>query len=198
VLTLGLGTSFHGGEDTREENALSYKVTAGTPSVYLWGSADTNETGLLGQPFSKNDMLSFGLGARKQWGDFSSYLELGYAEVDQSTHQVIQQEVVYTQLVNNHYVYNRPVPIVLGGPYDQQSYDTTYDISGGLMGRLGVTYNLSDQWGVTVAYRFFEPEAYYSMTGVSILDAGETARWEENTKVDMSAIELGIEWKWGP
>ena len=196
--SIGLTTSFHQGPQTLEYNDVGLKGTLGLEEqpVYLWGSLDSNETGLLGQPFSRNDILGFGLGVRKSWGDFSGFVELGYADVDQSTHEVIQQEVVYTQLVGNHNVYNRPVPVVLGGRYDQTSYDTRYDIKGGLMGRVGVAYELREHWSVTVAYRYFEPEVYYSITGQSIARENFTATWEENTKVDMNAIELGVVWAW--
>jgi outer membrane receptor protein involved in Fe transport len=197
VLTLGVGTSLHQGPQVLEDANASFKVTAGVEKVYLWGTYDTNTSGLLAQPFSNNEVMGFGIGARKSWGDFTGFLELGYASVDQEVSDRIQQEVVYTQVVRNHNVHGRPVPVDITGPYDQESYTTEYTIDSDVMGRVGVSYEFAESWSVSAAYRYFQPETYYNIIDTDWQErTGSEGYWEENTKTDMNAVEVLVEWRW--
>ena len=191
--------TYDGEGDVRKDSPVGFQVRGGLKEwpVYLWGSMDNNETGFLGQPFSKNDVLAFGLGARKSIGDFWVFGELGYASVDSSTHLKIQQEVVYTEIVRNHNVYQRPVPVDLTGPYDQVSYTTEYTIDDDYMARVGLGWDLGDHFGVTLAYRFFRPETYYNIIDTDWQErTGSEGYWEENSTTNLDTFELGILWRY--
>jgi opacity protein-like surface antigen len=200
TLSLALGYNTYTGEDVRVDSPAAFAVRVGHEElpVYLWGSYDNNETGFLGQPFANNDVMGFGIGA-KHWVANRLYIfgEIGYASVDTSTRLRIQQEVVYTEIVRNHNVYQRPVPVDLTGPYDQASYTTEYEIDDGYMTRVGLGWELNDNLGVSVAYRYFRPDTYYNIVDTDWQErTGSDGYWEENSTTNLDAFEIGVQWTW--
>ena len=199
MVEVGVYTSFYEPTEVRTDSPVGFVVRGGLKEfpVYLWGSFDDNESGFLGQPFSKNEVMAFGFGARKTWGDFWGVVELGYASIDSSTHLKIQQEVVYTQIVQNHNVYQRPVPVDLTGPYDQESYTTEYELDDDFVAKVGVGYDLSEHWSVTATYRFLRPETYYNIIDTDWQErTGSDGYWEEHTTTNLDAFEIGVLWKY--
>jgi opacity protein-like surface antigen len=186
VLTLGVGTSLHQGPQVLEDANASFKVTAGVEKVYLWGTYDTNTSGLLAQPFSNNEVMGFGIGARKSWGDFLGYLETGLYITDLNDNPAIQHEVVYTHLVGRHAVSGRGVPV--DNAY--KGYTTSYEADDGLFLRVGVQYQLWEHVAVGASYRWLEVDTELTLKREGWSDGG--GYWREDNTLDLSAAEVTL------
>jgi len=152
MFEIGASADFYD-DGIAEDYSIHLKVGSKNRPIYLWGSYSDPEVGLLGQRFFTLETAAVGLGAKKDFDDISVFFELGYAFNDPETEKIgIQQEVIYTYLVGRHNVHNRPVPLDLDRPYDQTSYQTSYEVEDAFMGRIGIGYQVLDHLKVTAAY----------------------------------------------
>jgi hypothetical protein len=172
---------------------LGYSVRAGWDGwpVYAVAGFEALDNSLLGQPLGEMDVLSVGLGVKKKWGDVSAFLEVGQAFIDESTRDNIRQEIVYTHLVGNHWQPGRPIPVT-GRVHSPYGYDTTYELEDALFFRLGVRYNLTEHLAVTGAYRALYAEEEMTLKDRPFHDG--QGYWREDDRLNLSAIEAGIEW----
>jgi len=124
----------------------------------------------------------------------SLFGELGHAWHGLDAKPIVQQEVVYTHLVRRHNVHNRPVPVRLTGPYDQDSYETDFTVDNGLIARVGLTWHATRNIKLDLAYRHQPMDTY-----LAIWDAEQRAAgggwWEERDTISASALELRLGWR---
>jgi hypothetical protein len=190
ALTVGLNNSMY---TDQSEPEYTYKVSLAHDAlpVYIWGGYEELSIRTLGQALGDSSIIGVGLGAKKSIGDFYIFGEIGYGIVDQNENLQIQQEMVYTELVHNHESEYRPVPVTVNHNYDQDSYETLWEVDNGVMGRLGVGYELVGGLNVTLAYRPF-----YVKERMELWDearrASEGGWWQESRTRNLSSFEVGI------
>ena len=195
ALTLSLALGYNQYTDEQgPEPEYSFKVQVGhvdTP-LYLFGGWEDPTVRMLGQGIGKAEIFSVGVGAKKELGDgFFVFGEVGYGKIEQEHRLRIQQEVVYTELVGNHNVYKRPVPVTLTGPYDQDSYETSWELDDGILGAIGVGYQFNPHLSLTGAYRPFYVAEYIHMANPGAKEAGK-GYWEEHRSRDLSTFQFHI------
>jgi len=196
---LGLYTTFY------ESNDAGIKLRVGNSKwpVYGWASYETANLRILGQSLSESDVASFGFGAEHSWDEFSVFLDAGYAFFDATDNETIRNEVVYTQLVNNHNASDaRPAPAAdptrpygYGGQdlrYHPDDARTSYVIKDSFIGRIGVSYQLTKHVKLMAAYRFLKPQEKIEWWDEIRRYEGDGGYWEETNTRDMDAFELGI------
>ena len=161
---------------------------------YVYGQNETPNIRMLGQGIGDSSIYSLGVGARKYWGVFFVFGEVGYGVIDQGANRTIQQEIVYTELVLRHNVEFRPIPVYPQGNYDQDSYETVWELDDGLLGAIGIGYQLGDHVSLTGAYRPF-----YVKEHIELYDAEKRKNgggwWQETRSLDLSAFEFRVEYK---
>ncbi len=194
TLSVALGYSQYTDEEGPEPE-VHYKIEVGHEEspLYAFGGYEQLDVRMLGQAIGELDIFSVGLGARKNIGDFFVYGELGYGVLDNSPVDKIQQEIVYTELVGRHNVEFRPIPVYPQGPYDQESYETVYEVDDGILGAIGVGYQPTEHLSFTIAYRPF-----YVREHMEIYDEERRARgggwWQESRSLDLSSWQLSTRW----
>jgi hypothetical protein len=190
ALTVGLNHSQYLDQSYPEQ---TFKVSLEHEDypVYVWGGYEELGIRILGQGIGDSSISSVGLGARKTIGDFFVFGEVGYGFIDEGANHTIQQEIVYTTLVHNHESEWRPVPVNVTRPYDQSTYETSWELEDGIMGRLGVGYELGKDFKVTLAYRPFFVKEFIQMWDVERRAAGR-GWWQEGRNRDLSSFEVGI------
>jgi hypothetical protein len=168
----------------------------GVGPVYAWGSYGHQSVSLLGQSIGDNAQLAAGLGFEAPiLPKLSLFAEVGQAWHSLDANETIQQETVFTYLVDRHHVHeSRPVPVVVAGDYDQDSYETTFDIRDGLVARIGATYHVNDHVKLDLAYRHQRMDTLYEIYDQE-RRAGGLGWWQEKTAIDASAIELRLNWR---
>jgi len=168
---------------------------AGLEPLYLWGSYGNQSISLLGQSIADSSTAAAGIGFEyRALPQLSLFLETGYAWHSLDARPVIQQEVVYTQLVRRHHVAHRPIPVDVPGPYVQDSYATEFKVDGGPMARFGVTWHMTDNVKLDLAYRHMPIDTYIAMYDPDWRAAGR-GWWEERDVIDASAVELRLGWR---
>lgn len=196
VLSVALGVSQYT-EDypyaTESEYTVGLRVGLEDNPLYVWGHYEEPKIRTLGQPMGDSSIISFGLGARKNVGDFFVFGELGYGVIDEGARETIQQEIVYTDLLRNHRVDFRPAPVRVDRDYQQDSYETLWELDDGFLGKVGVGYQWGDV-GLSVGYR-----AFYVDEHVELWDEETRARpnggyWQESRSRDLSAWEFKASW----
>ena len=197
ALTLSIALGYNQYTDEKgSEPEYTYKFQVGhedTP-LYLFGGYEDPTVRMLGQGIGVAEIFSLGIGAKKELGDgFFVFGEVGYGKVETEPRIVIQQEVVYTELVRNHNVFNRPVPVDLGGPYDKNSYESSWELDDGILGAIGVGYQVNEHLSVTGAYRPFYVAEYIHIANPGAKEAG-LGYWEESRSRDLSSFQLHIAW----
>lgn len=176
--------------DFREILGYHIKLQAEEKPAYLWGSWTEQENFIHGQGVSDITSNAGGFGVKYEvFPDITAYGELGYSVNNQTNDDVIQQEVIYTYLVDRHEVFGRPVPVNLTGPYDQDSYETTYTVEGSVIGKLGVEYRVSRWFSVGAAYRFNRIEAKMELWDEELRGNGG-GWWMERQTLDAGAFEV--------
>jgi hypothetical protein len=176
--------------DFREDAAVHLKVHNSESPVYAWGSYTRKNNYVLGQKLSIVDSPSLGLGVKYNLSPtLRLFGEVGYSFNNQDNRIVPQQEVVYTYLVGRHNVFNRPVPVNLIGPYDQDSYATTYDISNSVVAKLGIEYQVNDWFSVNATYKYDRMEVLFELYDEE-QRAGGGGYWMEDETQDASAVEI--------
>jgi hypothetical protein len=182
AFSVAIGQSIYVDNDSQTD--WNFQLRGGVENVYVVAGWEQPKLKVLGQPIADSDAYSIGVGARKQWDDFSVFLETGMVLMDESPNHSVQQEVVYTQLANNHAVTGRDFY------WDDNDYSTSYDVEDGLFLRVGLGYNLTENVAVTASYRASQLDAEMSMVS-------EDGRheWREDTTVDLGAFEVAVRWE---
>lgn len=194
VLQAGVSLNSPAGDsdvvDFREIESYHLKLHKDEMPAYLWASNTEQENFVLGQGISTIDANAFGFGLKhKVSPKVTVFGEIGYSLNNETNDVVIQQEVIYTYLVDRHNVFNRPVPVEVNRPYDQESYETTYTIENSFMAKIGVEYSVTDWFSVGAAYRFNRMEAKFELYDQERRDAGQ-GYWEERQTLDAGAFEV--------
>ena len=193
TLAAAVGYGMYAGEETP---APFYKLEVGYENAYLWGSYEDTKLRMIGQPIGDGVIIGLGAGYRYEFNDdLYVFGEVGYGQIEQGNRDVIQQEVVYTELVDRHNVHNRPVPLNLTGPYDQDSYETEWELKGGLMAALGVGYRFNDWSAVELAYRPFIVDEHIEVYDEQIVANGG-GWWQETRSKDLSAFQVIFKFNW--
>lgn len=183
AVCLTIGVTANSYDDIKPSYA--YHVTAGD-EVYGWLSYESPTVRMLGQALSEATMHSAGIGFRYKVKKFSAFLEAGYTVLDNEPNEIIMHEVIYTQLVSNHHVGSRTIPV-------KQDYRTSYDLEDGYMGRVGVGYQ-HKHWKITAAYRVLSVREHYELWDEASRAKGG-GWWEESHGRDLSAFELGVHYE---
>ena len=166
----------------------TFKLEAGYENVYLWGSYEVPHIKFLGNPVADTDIYGFGLGFRKEVRPgITLFIEGGYAILDESVLDTAE-EMVYTQIVGNHAVEGRKVPV--SGAYSGD-YSYSYEIDDAWMGRIGVNLEVMDNVHVTASYRAMKADQEYAIWDEESRAAGR-GYWREDDTYDFGAFEVGI------
>ncbi len=190
AITVGLAHSQYVDQAT-PGFSLKLEVAHEDSPVYLWAGYEIMGIRMLGQEVSKTGIFSVGLGARKNVGDFFVFGEIGFGALDNVVDHGRQQEVVYTELVSRHNVYNRPVPLSLKGPYDQTSYETLWELKEGPLGRVGGGYQFGPHLSATVSFRPFFVKEHIELWDEDKRGAGG-GWWQESRTRNLSSWEFGV------
>ena len=192
------------GQTTGTNEPIDYRETASvhishdfdnTGGFYPWISGDIGKGYLLGQSVSDFATVAGGVGYTHGLSDRINFrAEAGIAYPIHRSNQDIQQEVVYTYLVGRHESEFRPLPVYPEGPYDQDSYETTWHVDYGAYLRLGFSMAVTDAISVEVHYKFFQPKGTLEIWDEETRAAGG-GWWQEYRTIDMSTIQLGIGWE---
>ena len=173
---------------------------------YIAGAYEKPKVRMLGQPLADLKVASVGLGfSTEVRKGLHLFAEGGFSSAKVDIHDDVRDEVIYTQLVGNHNVANRPIPI-----YKYPNYTTSYEVDSGYFARVGMTYYWKDI-GVTVAYRALKLDQEYTLRGLQEdydlgrahqsgqpgfrLPGGQEYYWREDTELNLNSVEIGINWK---
>jgi hypothetical protein len=199
-LQFGVGLAIPDGTDntfeTKPEPSLNLKLSHDDLPVYAWASVGKGRLYTLGQRVSQGSSVSLGLGlAQPLTPKLSAFAEAGYRFLDYSHSDTIQQEVAFTYLVDRHHVHeSRPIPVTVNGPYDQDSYETTFELSDSPLARVGLTWHLTDHLSVDASYRFHRIPLL-----IEIYDEERRANgggwWMEKTHIRNNALEMRLNWE---
>lgn len=165
--------------------------------VYGWieRSSGNQRVRLLGQEVTELSDTSFGVGVNHYITyRLSVFGEVGGSVLKASNKEVVQQEVVYTYLVDRHNVYDRPIPVTTLYPYDQTSYNTDLEYKQSLIFRVGAAYDISHNWRVSAAYKNYSAVATTSLYDAELRQSGG-GYWTENNNINLSSFELRVEYK---
>lgn len=176
--------------DYEEDYGVHVKVQHETFPVYGWASYQQGEFFILGQGVADTQAPSVGLGVTRDITPrLSVFAETGMAFNKLSNDKPIVQETAYTYLVGRHEVENRPVPVTVNYPYDQESYDTTYAVDNAFVAKLGLNFQISDSWSTSVAYRYSVANTLIEIFDFGAKEAG-LGWWMEEATTDTSAVEV--------
>lgn len=189
ILEAGVNQSIYGDEASPE---LSYVFRGGWKDVYLWGTKEDVKVKMLGQPLGEADILSFGLGARQSFGKMTVFAEAGWGINDTSVNADIQQEIVYTQLVGNHHVHGRPLPVHAKG---KKGYESSYEAEDGPVWRVGVAYDIIPHVRLSLSYKGMKVDTEYAIWDHDQRKNG-FGYWREDSTHDFSAFEAGLVAHW--
>ena len=193
TLAIAMGMNNYQGE---EAPAPYFKMEVGHEEkpVYLFGQYEQNKWRMLGQSIGDGYIASAGVGFQHRLSpQLKLFGEVGYGYVDQGPRIKIQQEIIYTELLGRHRVDYRPAPVYPTGNYDQNSYETKWEVSDGILGAVGLKYEASNGFNMSVAYRPFMVEEHIEMWDVERRAAGR-GYWQETRSKNLSAFQLSIGW----
>ena len=176
---VGVGVGAYSGDAGTTE---VFRIAVGDP-VYIMASYEKPEMKMVGQPLGEVDMLTFGMGVRKTWGDVSVFLEGGYTVVDASINDEIMHEAVWTEIVKTHDV-GRP----WGIPVDVRNYEAGYNIDNAISMRIGVGVEVMEHFEVAFGYKFI-----YAKEEYNIYD--ENAEWREDGTRNLGSAEITLIYK---
>ena len=181
----GAGASVYGNDTSTEP---TYKVNAGVKGFPIYGTVgyENPKQKVLGQPISDLGLTTLGVGAGYGFHqNFWVAMELGKVWTDVNANQVVVDEVVYTQLVNNHAVPGRSIPI------NPRTYESSYSVDDGLSATFVVGYQLFPHVAVTGSYRFLQLDQEISGT-----DPESGKQWREDTTADLNSFTVGVWYTW--
>lgn len=185
LVELGVGQSIYSDNDSHTD--WNYQLRFGMEELPVYGTVgyDSPRYKLLGQPLADTDLLSVGLGARKSWGDILGYVETGWTFVDTSVNALVQEEIVYTNLVGRHAVRGVILPVTPG------DYETSWEADDALFLRVGVQYQLMEHLAVGASYRFLQVDTEMKLYDQDNYDRG-LGYWREDNTVDFGAAEVNL------
>ena len=195
--SIGISSAIY--EDTSSDLVYHGRLGWKDLPVYLTGSYESPKVKMLGQPLADSDIASIGLGFTTELTkDLSLFFEGGYSIPNVSVHSEIEHEVVYTRLVKDHHIANRPIPLV-----DLHDYRTSYSVDNGMFARIGLSYTWQDHFMVTAAYRALHLDQEYTLRvpegqEQALIDkygAYGEGYWRQDTELNMSSFQLGISLK---
>jgi len=202
ILSVGIGTPLiqpgntgdH--QTTQELPSLELQLGHEDLPLYGWGSVGTRDITLLGQNLGPMSGLSGGLGVKHNMSDkLSLFAEAGYSFNNTSTEEIIQQEIVFTRLVDRHQVHpSRPIPVDVNFPYDQESYATTYKVDNNMVYRIGIGYSLMDNLEIDAHYTFSQVPTKMEMYDEERREAGG-GYWEEHETIDSGGFGIRMMWR---
>ena len=174
---------------------ISHDLSDSFKGFYPWGSIDYGKGFLLGQSVSDLATFAGGVGYRSSISDRIEFrAEGGVAwPLHRSDHE-IQQEIVYTYLVGRHESEFRPIPVYPTGPYDQDSYETNWQVDHGFYMRIGLTFEATEDLSVGLYYKYFQPRGLLEIWDEEGRAAGG-GWWQEYRTIDMSQVQLGLGWR---
>jgi hypothetical protein len=184
AFTVALGHSTYL-EKSNPEPHFKVELSKEDSPTYLWGQYEELSIRTLGQGLGDSSIFSFGIGARKTMGDFFVFGELGYGFIDEGAKDIIVHEVVYTELVRNHNVYRRPVPV------DPKDYESVWEVDDGFLGSVGAGYEWANDWSATVSWRPFVATEHIEIYDVERKENGK-GYWQETRGRDLSSFQMTI------
>jgi len=188
--SVGVGQSIYTNESDADWNLRGTVGHTSLP-VYLVGTYDSPRVKMLGQPLAETDIVSVGLGVERELVDgLTVFTEVGYSwlnlDVNREPYDV-QQEIIYTRLLLNHDVANRPIPV------DFPGYQTSYDADDAIFWRLGLRYDLYEHVSLTAAYRALYVDQEYSIKASDWVEG--QGYWREDETYNLSSFEVGVEYR---
>ncbi len=170
---------------------FQFRVGTKDQPFYLFGEYEDTTIRLLGQPMYNTSIMSAGIGAVKRLNDIELFIELGYAITDgQVKSLAIQNEMVYTQLLNNHENDGRPAPA--NDPAKPNSGAlTSYEVGDGYVGRIGVRYEVIKHVHLTAAYRVLGVKEHMEWWDVNRRARGG-GWWQESNRLNLNSAQFGI------
>ena len=202
AVLLGQSTGTNEPLDYRETvNAyISHELPLGSPrEFYAWGNLSYGQGYLVGQSVSDLFTASGGVGYEHGLTERINFrAEAGLAYPIHRTDHAIQQEVLYTYLVDRHAVDpSRPVPVTTLYPYDQESYESEFHIDYGTVLSVGLEFEVTEKVRVYAKYKYFHPKAVLEIWDeeLSARGNGTGGWWQEYRSIDMSTFQLGIGWE---
>lgn len=193
TLTLALGSSSYMGEETPSYFGR-IEVGHEAKNYYAFTAYEDTTLRLLGQPIGDGEIFSVGVGYKHPLSErFYLFGEVGYGVVQENARDIIQQEIVYTEVVGRHHRPFRPLPVYPQNGYDQDSYETLWTLDDGFLGAFGLGYNAKNGFGMTLAYRPF-----YVKERMELWDEEQRANgggwWQESRSKNLSAIQASVSW----
>jgi hypothetical protein len=185
LVELGVGQSVYTGEnESSTDFNVHFRVGVQESPVYGVFGYDQPSLKILGQPIADTGIIEVGMGARKTFGNLLGFAELGAAYVDAEVDARVREEIVYTNLVQRHNVYGRPVPV------DPRAYHTTWEVDDSVFLRVGLQYQLFDSVAIGVSYRWLEADTEMTLKRAN-WEEGQ-GYWREDTSVDLGAAEFSV------
>lgn len=186
--SVGVGQSIYTNDSDADWNFRGTLAHADVP-VYLVGTYDSPRVKMLGQPLAETDIVSLGIGVERELvAGLKVFTEVGYSwlnlDVNREPYNV-QQEIIYTQLVRNHNVKGRPVPVDFS-----EGYQTSYEADDAVFWRVGLGYQLYDSVSLTASYRVLYVDQAYTLKSNDWAEG--QGYWREDETYNLSAFEVGI------
>ena len=183
-----------------EDFSLHARLFNDSNDFYPWASYSSGDNRILGQNISDVQTVAVGAGYKFDLNDkLYGVFEAGYGYPFHVNDEWIQQEITFTYLVGRHQVHEtRPVPVILQGPYDQDSYNSNWDIRGGLTFKAGVGTEINENWSIELNYSFFQPKGLIEIWRDESIRGGNPdggGWWQEYVTVDMSTIDLRVNYE---
>lgn len=174
---------------------FSIRVELMDSKIYPWVSIGKGSITMYGQGLSSVYNVGVGVGYRiPLTNKITLRAEAGAAYPIMKTNHVIQQEVAYTYLVDRHESEWRPIPVTPQGPYEQESYGTTWEVEPSAVIRVGADFELTTHLTLSFNLRFQNPKAL-----IEIYDHEAKANgggwWQEFSHVNQHTAELGLTWR---
>lgn len=202
LLTLGLQATLPATDDVymAEYPSAYVQIRPEESPVYLWGTFSVAETTYaLGQRMHKANNPSVGLGVEfKLTPRVTGFIEGGYKHRGGEYVDFAVKEIAYTYLVSRHHVHNRPVPVDLNGEYDQESYQSTFEIDHSLVFNVGVTVAVTDALSLRAGYTFERADVLWEIYDQEKKEAWHRDRsagyWMEDGTLKADGFSLGIQY----
>ena len=184
AVTVALGHSSYLDQSNPEYHVKVELAKEGKPT-YMWTQHEPLSVRMLGQGLGDSSITSFGLGARKSFRKLFVFGEIGYGFVDEGAKDIIVHEVVYTELVHNHNVFGRPVPV------DPRDYESVWELDDGFLGSVGAGYEWANDWSATVSWRPFFVREHIEIYDVERKEKGK-GYWQESRSRNLSSFQLQV------
>lgn len=172
---------------------LSHPVT--DYGFYGWGQAEWGKVRLLGQNVASMPSAQLGVGySHDIQPRLSLHVEAGFSYPVSRPDRVIAQEVVYTYLVGRHQSEWRPIPVFPEFPYDQDSYETTWEVDWAPVIKFGATFEVTEDLLIQANYRYYRPEVLLEIYDEESRNNGR-GWWQEYQQLNANTVEVGVSWR---